>query len=301
MGDPLVELVPNVSVSGTKLVEALREACEGDGVVIGDIHTDSDHNRSVVTMVATCAAAPRVATRLAQFAWQHGNAGSHEGVHPHVGFVDVFPVVPLADLCARGASVSQAQEVAERCAHEFGSAGIPCINYGIGTKWSFAGALRRGGVQGLQQRIATGEVQVVAGPTEIPVATGVTLTGTRNVLIACNAILAPGAANSLAAAQQSAATIRESGGGIPGLRAIARKLPLHKRTQIAMNIERWEDGEITQAFTQIRDRHDIESIELVGCAPQEVIAAMRWFGYPMNVEADDRILEDFVVHAERVL
>lgn len=84
----VIECVVNVSEGRDHDVLAkLADAC---GTALLDIHTDSDHNRSVFTLVGTDA--PR---RLAQAAVESIDLTAHEGVHPRLGAVDVVPFVAI--------------------------------------------------------------------------------------------------------------------------------------------------------------------------------------------------------------
>lgn len=64
----------------------------GDGVDVLDVHTDPDHNRSVLTLIGTTA--PRRVTRTAV---ETLDIGHHTGEHPRLGVVDVVPFVAIGD------------------------------------------------------------------------------------------------------------------------------------------------------------------------------------------------------------
>ena len=62
------------------------------GADLLDVHTDADHNRSVLTLAGEDA--PR---RVARAAVAELDLTRHEGAHPRFGVVDVVPFVPLGD------------------------------------------------------------------------------------------------------------------------------------------------------------------------------------------------------------
>ena len=86
---------------------------------------------------------------------------------------------------------------------------------------------RRGGPEGLQQRIDAGELVPDFGPSRLDPAAGAVLVGARRPLIAFNVNLA---SDDVEVARAIAAVVRESGGGFPG-RAGARPRPAARRAR----------------------------------------------------------------------
>ncbi len=89
----MLECVINVSEGrDSALVAQLADRARAS---LLDIHSDTHHNRSVFTLAGTTVLADAVA--LTRLAVERLDLGSHRGVHPRIGIVDVVPFVPLGD------------------------------------------------------------------------------------------------------------------------------------------------------------------------------------------------------------
>jgi len=119
-------------------------------------------------------------------------------------------------------------------AEGIGALGVPVFLYGaLATDPERAerAFFRRGGLPELRRRMEAGELVPDLGPATAHPTAGATLVTARPPLAAFNLEL-EGA--SLEDARSVAARLRESGGGPPGVRAIA--LPLRDRMQISTNV-----------------------------------------------------------------
>src|SRR3954465_8070703 len=58
-----------------------------------DLHSDPDHGRSVLTLAGEQAQIAPALARLAQAASRLIDVSAHTGRHPHVGALDVAPIV----------------------------------------------------------------------------------------------------------------------------------------------------------------------------------------------------------------
>ncbi len=149
-----------------------------------------------------------------------GPGRARHGQHPHVGAVDVVPVVYL-DAAARGAACAEALVAAH--AISTSGVGVPVLLYGLLAGGRTRAQLRRGGVAGLAQRLADGELRPDFGPRVAHPRAGVTLVAARAPLVAFNLELAPPAG--VREARAIAALIREGGTqGLPGVRALGIEL-----------------------------------------------------------------------------
>ncbi len=72
-----------------------------------DVHSDADHGRSVYTLAAPQGELARALLYGAREAMVHIDLRGHEGIHPHVGAIDVVPVV-YVDEERRGAACAEA-------------------------------------------------------------------------------------------------------------------------------------------------------------------------------------------------
>jgi glutamate formiminotransferase/glutamate formiminotransferase/formiminotetrahydrofolate cyclodeaminase len=282
MSAPLLLGVPNVSEGrSVETIAAIGAAFAGDGAEarLLDVHSDPDHHRSVFTLAARQGALADALVHGAACAVERidvmSRGGSQErGQHPHVGAVDVAPVVYLR-AADRGAACAEALVLAERIGGELD---VPVFLYGELTAegrdpWRGRAELRRGGVQGLAARMAGagGEpaLRPDFGPGRLHPRAGATLVAAREPLVAFNLQLAPGA--TLAHAQAIAASIREGGKqGMPGLRAIGVALG-GGVAQVSMNVERPLEVPLASIVEAVRGHARIASAELVGLAPARAL------------------------------
>ena len=257
-----------------------REGGEGGGVRLLDAHRDPDHHRSVFTLAGQPEALGDALVRGASAAVERvdvvarASAGEElQGQHPHVGAVDVVPIVYLRGE-DRGAACAEALVVADRIGRELG---VPVFLYGELTEDGSArgrtrAELRRGGVAGLERRLSEPGAALAPdfGPPAIHPSAGAALVAARPPLVAFNLLLEPPA--SIIAARE----IAEMGGdggradigaaGLPGVRAIG-VLVDGARAQVSMNVERPDEMPLADVVAAVRRLAAVSSAELVGLAP----------------------------------
>jgi glutamate formiminotransferase len=238
-----------------------------------DVHSDADHNRSVFSLAGPPATLGDALLRLAAEAVATIDvlgAGESAGQHPHVGALDVAPVVYLAPE-DRGAACAEALVVAERIGAELD---VPVFLYGELTEQQPGSArtraeLRRGGVAALAARMrgegAREHLRPDFGPPTIHPTAGATLVAARPPLVAFNLQLAAPA--TLADARRIAILVREGGEhGLPGLRAIGVELD-GAVAQVSMNVERPFELSLAEVVRAVGLHAPIADAELVGLAP----------------------------------
>ena len=285
--------VPNVSEGRDgAMIEAIGVAFATEGGVrLLDVHADGDHDRSVFTLAGAPGELSDALVRGAGEAVSRIDVMSEgdgkRGVHPHVGAIDVVPVVYLDD-SARGAACAEALVVADRIGDELS---VPVFLYGelteagghspsahipVSASGRTRAELRRGGVAGLAGRIAAGELRPDFGPSRMHSSAGATLVAARPPLVAFNLRLSPPA--TVADAQRIAALIREGGPeGLPGLRAIGVELG-GGVAQVSMNVERPFEVTLAMVVAAVRRHATLASAELVGLAPRAALE-----GFPDEV------------------
>jgi glutamate formiminotransferase len=261
--------VPNVSEGRDRAaIAAIAAAFSGERerVRLLDTHSDADHHRTVFTLAGPPAALgdallDGARAALARIELDRRAAADH-GRHPHVGAVDVVPIVYL-DRDTRGAAHAEALVVADRIGEELG---VPVFLYGTLADGRSRAELRRGGTAGLAKRIGSGELRPDFGPRGPHPGAGATLVAARSPLVAFNLQLAAPA--SLADARRIAGLVREGGGeGLPGLRAIGVQLS-GAVAQVSMNVERPLELPLAEVVEAIGRHAAVASAELVGLAPQ---------------------------------
>ena len=266
----LLMAVPNFSEGrDVATVEAISTVLVADGRVrLLDVHSDEDHHRSVYTLAAgpgalsgaLLAGASEAVSRIDVVG--DSGAPTPRGEHPHVGALDVAPVVYL-DESSRGAACAEALVIADSIGHELS---VPVFLYGELGRGHTRAQLRSGGVAHLAQRIAAGELSPDFGPPHLHPTAGAALVGARAPLVAFNLQLAPPA--TVADARRIASLIREGGSeGVPGVRAIGVQLG-GDVAQVSMNVERPCETPLALVIERVRAHAAVVAGELVGLAPR---------------------------------
>jgi glutamate formiminotransferase len=284
-----LEGVPNFSEgSDAAIIQALCDAVAAQARLL-DVHSDGDHNRSVLTLVGTDEQVVEALVSVTAVAKERIDLSRHEGAHPRVGAADVVPVVPIRPEDMERAKAA-AFAVAYRIAHDLE---LPVFLYGELAPGRGPSFFRRGGLEELRRRVEQGELAVDLGPSEIGERAGCVLVGARRPLIAFNVDLA-GA--DLETARAIAAAVRESGGGFPGVRALGLELPLAGRVQVSMNVEDWEAAALSEIVARIEGEAEsrgarVAGSELVGLMPAGAAAAAA--GRALRIDGFDasRVLE----------
>ncbi len=283
----MLESVPNFSEGRDQgTIDALAEALSARARVL-DVHADPDHNRSVFTLVGEEDELADSLVAGVECARERIDLRRHDGAHPRIGAADVVPLVPLVP-----EGMERAKAAARTVARRIGELGLPVFLYGESAPGRGPAFFRRGGPEELQRRIDTGELAPDFGPARLDPGTGAVLVGARRPLIAFNVNLH----GTLEVAREIASTVRESGGGFPGVRALGLDLPSAGLVQVSMNVEDWEAAalhEIVERIEQEAQARDAEvtGSELVGLMPAGAAAAAA--GAMLRIEGfgPSRVLE----------
>jgi glutamate formiminotransferase/glutamate formiminotransferase/formiminotetrahydrofolate cyclodeaminase len=270
---PLLIAVPNVSEGRDREVLERLEESVGEARVL-DLHVDPDHNRAVFTLVGRQGELAGGLVGLARAAAEHIDLRSHDGVHPHVGALDVMPVVWL-DGERRGAAGAEALTAAARVGDEID---LPVFLYGdLATRPEHTERawLRRGGPAGLAQRMEAGELTPDYGPPRAHPTAGVVLATSRRPLVAFNVDLA---SDDVELAKSIAAELREADGGLPGVRALGLYLAERGRAQVSTNVHDHLAVPLAEIVERVRARAPVAEAELIGLAPRAAFD-----GFPSDV------------------
>jgi glutamate formiminotransferase len=273
---PQLLAVPNVSEGrDAKVLDAIGAAFVSTGARLLDRHEDPDHHRAVFSLAgepgqisgALLAGAAEAVARI--------DLRDPRGQHPHIGAIDVAPVVYLTD-AERGAACAEALVSADRLGRELG---LAVFLYGILAGGRTRAELRRGGIAALARRIGDGELKPDYGPSRLHPSAGAVLVSARPPLVAFNVELAPPA--DLTTARAIAKSIREGGAeGIPGLRAIGIELHTRERTaQVSMNVERPDEVSLAEIVAAIARHAEVTAAEIVALVPRAALDA-----FPADLE-----------------
>jgi glutamate formiminotransferase len=262
----VLECVVNISEGRRPGVVAAVAAAAGPDVL--DVHTDPDHNRSVLTLVGE--SAPRAVAREAV---ARLDLRTHEGVHPRLGVVDVVPFVPLG-----GATMADAVAARDRfLAWLAGELGIPGFAYGGPGGRTLPEVRAR----------AFRDLGPDTGPARPHPTAGAVAVGAREVLVAWNVWLAePDVTN----AKRIAREIRG-----PHLRALG--LPVAGGAQVSMNLVAPDVIGPAEAWDLVAERAEVDRAELVGLVPRSTLARIDRARWEQLDLAEDRTIEHRLGHA----
>ncbi len=274
---PRLLAVPNVSAGRDAATIKRLESAFAAAAVVLDRHSDATHNRTVFSLAPNEGRAADALVRGAREAIAAIDLSSHEGEHPRIGALDVAPVIHLnPDAC------EQARSQALEAAGEIAELGVPVFLYGelasLPERRERA-YFRSGGPTALATRMESGELVPDMGPAAPHPTAGATLVTARPPLAAFNMEFE---GMTLAQAKAVAAALRESGGGRPGVRAIALALT-DDVTQISTNVHdpiAIPLAEVVAHARELAEPHagEIRAAEIVGLVPRAALD-----GFPGDV------------------
>jgi len=288
-----LECVPNVSEGRRPEVVARLAAAASSppGVRLLDVSSDPDHNRSVLTLAGDADGLHAGLLALYEAALGEIDLTRHQGVHPRVGAVDVVPFVPLG-----GTPMAAAAAAAERLAAEVARRfELPVYLYERAARRRERAALadiRRGGFEGFPARIADPAWAPDFGPARVHPTAGVTVIGARFFLVAFNAVLDTADAG---IARAIARRVRESGGGLPAVRAMGVYLASRGRAQVSMNLVDYRRTPILRALRRVEEEAAalgtrVTESEVIGLVPEE--AALGVVRDALRLPGPPPVLED---------
>lgn len=281
----LIECVPNFSEGRRPdVIRAIADAMASAGAAVIDTSSDPDHNRTVMTVVGTPEQVGEAAYRGIAEAAQRIDLTQHDGQHPRIGAADVVPFVPL-----RGASLAECAGIAHTVgARVADGLGLPVYFYDAAhPAYRPLPDVRRDPYERLRASITTDPTRAPdLGPKQLGTAGAVAI-GARQPLIAFNVYLDT---PEVEIARSIARTLRESGGGLPNVRALG--LLVGGRAQVSMNLT---DFRVTGLYAVVQAvkaeaakyAAHVTHSELVGLVPQHALidAALAALALPAEVGA----------------
>ena len=287
MNRPLFEAVPNFSEGRDvgRILRIVAAVHDVGNVKILDLHSDPDHNRSVLTFAGGEEGVLEAAVARARACADEIDLAAQPGEHPRIGSLDVLPFVPL-----EGATLKEAVGLARMAGERIGSTGLPVYLYEAAATAPHRRNLadvRRGGYEGLAIRIKDPRWRPDFGPEELDPHKGAVAVGARRFLVAFNANLDTG---DVEVARAVAREVRERDGGLPGVKALGLKVG--GRAQVSMNLTDLEKTPMPVALEAVRSRAvergaSVESTELVGLAPLEAfLQVARYYLKPRELERE---------------
>lgn len=298
----LIECVPNFSEG--KRPEIIREIkntiASVPTVKILDIHSDEDHNRSVITFVCEPEHAVEAGFKAYEKAAELIDMRRHKGEHPRIGACDVFPFVPL-----EGVTMDEAVEFANQLGERVGEElNIPVYLYEFAAKTEERKNLaniRRGQYEELSKSILyDNSKRPDYGPPQINIKSGASAIGARLPLIAFNVFLNT---EDKSIGNKIANAIAESKGGFKFVKALAFEIKTKKQIQVSMNLTNYQKTPLYRVFETIKSEAErfgvkVNKSEIVGLIPFDAAADvvnfyMRLEGFGKNKVLEEQINQAF--------
>jgi glutamate formiminotransferase / formiminotetrahydrofolate cyclodeaminase len=275
----LIESVPNFSEGrNAATIEAIATAL---GSVPGAalLHVDSGHdaNRSVYTLAGYPDAVAEALKAGARAAFELIDMSRQQGSHPRIGALDVLPLVPLG-----GMGMEECSHLAEALAEDIAEdLGVPFFLYARSARRperKELSAIRRGGYEGLREKLADEAWIPDYGPRSFLPRWGASVCGARDFLIAWNLNLDT---EDLSLAKAIAARLRAGPAGkgpFPGLKALGWQMPEFRCAQVSCNLYDFRAAPLAAVYAEIgalaREAGcALRGSELIGLVPLEALLA----------------------------
>lgn len=279
MPQQLVECIPNFSEGRRpEVIDAIVEAITAvEGVILLDLSSDKDHNRSVLTFVGDPKAVEEAAFQGIAKAAELIDMDKHDGEHPRMGATDVVPFVPISGLNIEDC-VAIAQRLGKRVGEELK---IPVYLYEKAAtrpgRRNLA-AVRRGEYEGIKAEIGKEKKREPDfGPQKLGSAGAVAI-GARQPLIAYNVYLTT---DDVSIAKSIARVVRHLSGGLRFVKAAG--FLVDGKAQVSMNLTNYQKTPLARVVEAIRREAQrygvaIQKSELVGLIPQQALEeAATWY------------------------
>lgn len=288
----IVECVANFSEGQNQTtVDHIKEAILAvPGVRIIGVHSDVDHNRTVISFLGTPDNIADAAFAAIRVAGERIDMDAHRGQHPRIGAADVVPFIPV-----QGVTMVECVSIAHNLGRRVGDElGIPVFLYeeaALRSDRRNLADVRRGEYESLKLSISSDPDRYPdCGPVLLGKAGAVAI-GARGPLIAFNIYLNTG---DVEVARRIAAVLRFSSGGLRYVKALG--LLVNGRAQVSINVIDYAKNSLPLIVELVRREAArygimIEHTELVGLLPlQALIDASQWY-LQLNEFSADQILE----------
>jgi len=287
MSSKIIECIPNFSEARrpSVLEEIKKSILEIDNINLLNIHSDTDHNRSVFTYIGDPVNIKKATFNAIKKASELIDMNFHRGAHPRIGATDVVPFVPL-----RNATIEDCKSIALSIAKKVGQElKIPVYLY----EESAVSPDRKN-----LENIRRGQFEIQNDPKRKPDfgpsilhSSGATVIGARNPLIAYNVYLT---SDDITIAQKIAKAIRYSSGGLRYIKAMG--VLVDGKAQVSMNLTNFKKTPVHRVFELIKIEANkygvnVSNSELVGMIPEEaLIESAKWYLHLDDV-GNNQILE----------
>ena len=306
MSKRVIECVPNFSEGRDPVViEAIANAIRSvEGSKLLDVDPGKSTNRTVYTFAGEPEAVLEAAFQAAKVGAQLIDMRNHHGEHPRFGFLDVCPIIPIAN-CSMEECVTWAHQLSKRFADELE---LTVYNYGFAASSEARrdlSVVRSGEYERLPEKLKDPEWQPDFGPSTFNEKLGATAVSAREILVAYNINLNT---TSVRRANSVAFDVREKGrakrvgdpitgeilrdaegnaiyepGLLKNVKGIGWYIAEYGICQVSMNLTNIRETPVHVAFDETADKANARGIrvtgsELVGLLPLScLLDAGRYF------------------------
>ena len=295
----IMECVPNFSEGRDKQkIEQIAECFRAkENVKLLDYSSDSDLNRSVITVVGEPEALKAAVIEAIGKAVELIDMTQHSGQHPRMGAVDVVPFIPIKGVTVEDA-IALSKEVAQTVAEKFN---LPVFLYEKSASAPHRenlAAVRKGEFEGMAEKVKQPEWIPDFGPAQRHATAGAVAVGARMPLVAYNVNLGT---DNLEIATAIAKKVRFIGGGLRFCKGMGVALEERGITQVSMNLTDYTKTAIYRAHEMVRmeaQRYGVPVVggEVIGLVPMEALvdAAAYYLGlenFSMNQVLEAKLME----------
>ncbi|MDX1407348.1 MAG: glutamate formimidoyltransferase [Saprospiraceae bacterium] len=295
----LIECVPNFSEGrDMSVIKRITDAISAvEGVRLLDVDPGKATHRTVVTFVGAPEAVVEAAFHGIRTASELIDMRQHAGEHPRMGATDVCPLIPVAGISMEE-TVAWARKLGERVGNELK---IPVYLYedaASSPDRKNLATIRAGEYEGLADKLKDPRWQPDYGTNDFNAASGATVIGARDFLVAYNANLNTTSvrrANSVAFDVREKGRVKRTGHPITGevvrdaqgeavrqpgtckaVKAIGWFIEEYGIAQISMNLTDLSKTSLHEAFEACRESARSRGLrvtgsELVGLVPLKVM------------------------------
>lgn len=295
----LIQAVANFS-DGTRaeIVSGLKKIAEnGRNHTLMGSSAEADYNRSGFYLLGQADGVLDTVFEMVAYAVEHIDMTRQKGLHPRIGSGDVIALVPVKDVTMEE-TVAYSKKLGERIGRELH---LPVYLFGESAQTEERRSLstiRKGEFEGFAEKIKDPKWTPDFGPDEIHPTAGVTVIGARQAMISLNVNLST---QDMEIAQKITRRIRESGGGLVGLKAIALDLDEKEGIQISTTIEDYTRLPFYRVLEMVKAEARIYGVSVVdtevyGIVPAQVmIDSAAYYLQAHSFNSGRQILENYLL------
>lgn len=295
----LIQAIANFS-DGThqEILTGLKKIAEnGKNHTLMGSSAEADYNRSGFYLLGQAEGILDTVFEMVAYAVEHIDMTRQKGLHPRIGSGDVIALVPVKDVTMEEC-IAYSEKPGQRIGEELH---LPVYLFGESAQTEERRSLpsiRKGEFEGFTEKIKDPKWKPDFGPDEIHPTAGVTAIGARQAMISLNVNLST---QDMEIAEKITRRIRESGGGLMGLKAIALELDDKEGIQISTTIEDYTRLPFYRVLEMIKLEAKVYGVSVVdtevyGIVPAQVmIDSAVYYLQAHSFNSDRQILENYLL------